>query len=164
MSKESQDEFITIDDMLTRARGDRARLAALWRDLSEAQMMARPGPQADWSVKDLIAHISFWEGALCDLLPRALQGESIDFEGTVADLNRSVHEEHRDQSLALALADFDASFARLESLLEELDDDAINDAARYQIFGKPLRHFIAANTTVHYADHLADLRAYVERL
>ena len=42
-------------DLLERIRKDRAALAALWDGLTEEQMVRRPGPQEDWSVRDLIA-------------------------------------------------------------------------------------------------------------
>ena len=45
-----------------------------------------------------------------------------------------------------------------------LTDEQINDTAICQIFGKPLRHFIAANTYAHYADHLDDLQAYIAKI
>ena len=53
--------YMTADDLLARAGSERADLAALWQGLNREQMTRRPGPQPDWSVKDLIAHITWWE-------------------------------------------------------------------------------------------------------
>ena len=164
MDEHGLEPHITIDALLERTRRERAELAALWSGLSDARMTARPGPQADWSVKDVIAHISWWEAAMCDLIPRAIAGETIAFDGTVDDANTSAFNESRDAPLDAVLEGFDASLAQVEALLRTLSDEQINDAAVCQIFGKPLRHFIAANTYGHYADHLDDLRAYVTRL
>lgn len=163
MDEQGVEPNITIDGLLERTKRERAGLAALWSSLSDAQMIARPGPQADWSVKDVIAHISWWEAAMCDLIPRAIAGQTIAFDGTVDDANTSAFNESRDAPLDAVLERFDGSLAQVEALLRTLSDEQINDIAVSQIFGKPLRHFIAANTYGHYADHLDDLRAYVER-
>lgn len=162
MDEHGVEPYITIEALLERTKRERSELAALWRNLNDAQMTARPGPQADWSVKDLIAHISWWEAAMCDLIPRAIAGDTIAFEGTVDDANISAFEESRDAPLDAVLEEFDGGLAQVAALLRTLSDEQINDAAICQIFGKPLRHFIAANTYGHYADHLDDLRAYVE--
>lgn len=164
MDEYGLEPYITVNDLLRRTIRERNRLAQLWQGLSAAQMTRRPGPQADWSVKDMIAHIAWWEAAMCDLAPRVIAGETIDFDGAVDDANSTAFGENRDLPLGAVLDDFEASLARVESLLRTLSDQQINDAAICQIFGKPLRHFIAANTYGHYADHLDDLKAYIEEV
>ena len=163
MNEQGVEPYITVEALLERARREREELAALWGGLSAERMTARPGPQADWSVKDMIAHISWWEAAMCDLVARAIAGERIAFDGTVDDANMTAFEESRDASLEAVLEAFAAGMARVEALMKSLSDEQINDVAVCQIFGKPLRHFIAANTYGHYADHVDDLRAYVGR-
>ncbi len=157
-------EYMTVEDLLDRSRSAREELARLWDGLSEADITRRPGPQMDWSVKDMIAHISWWETAMTDLVPRALAGEPIEFSGTIKDANATAFAENRDLSLARVLGEFETSWAQVESLLRQLSDCQINNTKVCQIFGKPLRHFIAANTFVHYADHVEDLKRYIARL
>ena len=54
---------MTSYDLLEKIRQDRAGLALLWSGLTEEQMMQRPGPQADWSVKDILkVKIPNWSG------------------------------------------------------------------------------------------------------
>ncbi len=36
-------------------------LAAAWEGLPEELMIQRPGPHPEWSVKDIIAHLCWWE-------------------------------------------------------------------------------------------------------
>ena len=160
MSEISPSDFTSVAELLRRAKEERAALAQLWQSLDAAQMTRRPGPQADWSVKDMIAHIVWWEGALCDLLPRIIAGEDISFDGTVEEANASAFAQARDMPLSTVLENFERSWARLEAALAPLSDAQVNDVACCQIFGKPLRHFIAANTFGNYADHLQDLKAY----
>jgi hypothetical protein len=51
-------------ELIEAIRSERAELEALWAGATEEQMTRRPGPQADWSVKDLIAHLVSWEQKL----------------------------------------------------------------------------------------------------
>lgn len=162
-----QDDWITFmgaDDLLERARRERDELTALWSGLSDDEMIRRPGPQSEWSVKDVIAHITWWESAMTNWVSRALTGEMLARTETPDEINARVFADNRDMPLETVLAAFDASFPPLESLLNRLTDDEINDAEVCDIRGMPLLNFIVGNTFAHYADHVEDLRAYVERL
>ncbi len=156
--------FMSGDDLLERAQRERAELAALWAGLSDEQLTRRPGPQPDWSVKDVIAHITWWEGAMVNWVSRALTGEMLARTETPDEINARIHADNRDLPLAVVLEAFDKSFAPVEALLGRLDDDEINDAELVNIRDMPLLYFIVGNTFAHYADHVDDLRAYVEGL
>ena len=156
--------YMGADELLERARIERAELASLWRGLSDEQMTRRPGPQPDWSVKDVIAHITWWEGAMVNWVKRALSGEMLTRTETPDEINARVHADNRDLPLDTVMEMFHASFPLVEVLLERLDDDEINDAAVCNIRDMPLLYFIVGNTFAHYADHVEDLRAYVEGL
>ncbi len=156
--------YMSGDDLLARARAERAALAALWQGLSEADMTRRPGPHPEWSVKDLIAHITWWEGSSTNLVSRALSGEMIASPKTTDEVNASVYADNRDLPLATVLEMFEASFPLLENLLRRMTDEEINDPDVCNIRDMPLLYFLAGNTFVHYADHIDDLRAYVAEL
>ncbi len=156
--------YMSADDLLERALDERAALAALWRGLSEEEMIRRPGPQPDWSVKDVIAHITWWEGAMVNWVKRALSGEMLTRTETPDEINARIHRDNRDLPLATVLEAFAASFPGVESLLERLTDEEINDTEVCNIRDMPLLYFLVGNTFAHYADHVDDLRAYIETL
>ena len=54
--------------------------------------------------------------------------------------------------------------APLEGLLRRLDDEQINDPEVCNIRDMPILYFLVGNTFGHYADHVEDIRAYVERI
>ena len=164
MTDAKHDDYMTADDLLSRARDERERLMALWSELSEAEMTALPGPQEDWSVKDMIAHIAWWQEAMVNWASAALRGEMIAHTQTVDEVNARVYAENRDMPLAAVLEAFEASFARVESLLERVTDDEINDPELCNINGAALKLYIGGNTFVHYADHIDELAAYVKRM
>ncbi|MYD11591.1 MAG: ClbS/DfsB family four-helix bundle protein [Chloroflexi bacterium] len=156
--------YMSADDLLERARQERSELEALWLALDNDEMTRRPGPQPDWSVKDVIAHITWWEQSMTNWVSRALTGEMLARTETPDEINARVFADNRDMPLDTVLAAFKASFPPLEALLNRLTDDEINDAEVCDIRGMPLLNFIVGNTFAHYADHVDDLRAYIERL
>ncbi len=164
------EEFITYmkkGDLLARIRQDRAAFAALWHGLTDAQMTARPAIQPTWSVKDLIAHITYWESYMIERLSHVLAGGAdrrLRSDEEVDTINANVYAAHKDDALADVRAAFDASLARVEALIAPLTDAQINDASLYTGMEIPPLYVIIGNTFGHYADHIDDLRAYVERL
>lgn len=164
------EEFITYmkkGDLLARIRQDRAAFAALWHGLTDAQMTARPAIQPTWSVKDLIAHITYWESYMIERLSHVLAGgadKRLRSDEEVDTINANVYTAHKDDALVDVRAAFDASLPRVEALIAPLTDEQINDASLYTGMEIPPLYVIIGNTFGHYADHIDDLRAYVERL
>ncbi len=156
--------YMAADDLLARAGSERADLAALWQGLNNEQMTRRHGPQPDWSVKDLIAHITWWEQSATNWVSRVLSGEMLTRTETPSEINARVHADNRDLPLETVLAAFDASWKPLEDLLMRLTDEEINDAEVCNIREMPLLYFLVGNTFAHYADHVDELRAYVGSL
>ena len=147
-------EYMTRDDLWARLVEDRAALEALWQPLDEAAMLAVPGPQADWSVKDLIAHITWWESYALLQLPAALERQGGPLTREQTDLiNAGVYEQFAHMPLPDVLEAFAESFTQLEAAITPLTDEEINNG--YVLF------LLIGNTFGHYGDHYADLAAYV---
>jgi uncharacterized protein (TIGR03083 family) len=156
---------MTPQDLLERIHKDREALAALWDGLTKEQMARRPGPQEDWSVKDLIAHITWWESFILERVTDLIDGAKSEPAEHQDVLNARVYEQHKDSPLAEVLAAFDANWPRLEALISSLNDEQINTPAYYRTYdGVALLPILRAGTFGHYPSHLADLRTYVERL
>ena len=156
---------MTPHALLERIHTSREALAMLWRGLSEEQMIRRPGPQKDWSVKDLVAHVTWWESFILERVTELISGEKSEPAAHQDVLNARVYEQHRDWPLADVLAAFDANWPRLVALISSLSDEQINTPAYYRTYdGVALLPILRAGTFGHYPAHLADLRAYVESL
>jgi hypothetical protein len=152
-------------DLLEKIRQDRAGLALLWSGLTEEQMVQRPGPQADWSVKDLIAHITWWESFIIARVVDLINGAESEPAEHQDVLNARVFEKHRDQPLVQILAAFDANLPKIDALISSLNWEQLNSPGYYQTYdGIALLPILGAGTFSHYPGHLADLRAYVESL
>jgi hypothetical protein len=156
---------MTPQELLARIRRDREALAALWSGLDEGQMVRRPGPQEDWSVKDLIAHITWWESYLLERVMELVGGAGFKPYEDVDALNARAYQQHKDTPLDEVLAAFEASWPRWEALISSLTTEQISTPAYYRTSrGVALLPILAAGTFNHYPDHTPDLRAYVERL
>ena len=156
--------YMSGDDLLERARRERAELEALWLGLDNEELTRRPGPHPEWSVKDIIAHITWWEQTATNWVSRALTGELLARTETPDEINARVFADNRDLPLNTVLEMFEVSFPPLEALINRLSDEEINDAEVCDIRGMPLLYFLVGNTFAHYADHVDDLRAYVDSL
>lgn len=162
------DEFITHmakAALIARIRQDRAEFAGLWKDLTPEQMTRRPGPQSDWSVKDLIAHMVFWENLMVGNIHKLLVGEPPTPSRDIDIINAEVFEVNKDRTLEDVLSEWDSNLARVEAAIAALIDEQINDPAAFSNQGgDPLLYHIIGNTFGHIGDHRADLLRYVESL
>lgn len=156
---------MTKTDLLARIREDRAAFAALWQGLSAEQMQQRPGPQADWSVKDLIAHVIWWENFMVKRVRRWAAGQTLEPITDEDRVNAYIFDALRDQPLARVLAEWQTNLPPIEKLIAELSAEDINDVGRFKTpEGMRLLDPIINNTFDHYAQHYADLEAYVQRV
>lgn len=148
----------TTKDALLGAIGDeRADLEASYANLSPDEM-TRADAMDDWSVKDILAHLTDWEQRLLDWYAMGVRGEKPQLPapgmtwGDLAKLNRQGYERHRDQSLAAVLAESRDSYGQVLALVEGMPEEEIFAPGRYAWTGKRgLATYIAANTCEHYA-------------
>lgn len=129
----------------------------------------QPGVLDDWSVKDLLAHITAWEERLLEWTAASLRGETPErpAPGMTWDdldrLNAQTYQANKDRPLADVRADYQACFERVCAALEKLDPADLFDPARFPWrAGEPLWHMVAANTWWHYREHREALQAWLK--
>lgn len=108
-----------------------AHFDALIAGLSEQQLQ-RPGVTGDWSVKDHIAHLTFWERVnLLEILKAIEQGTSWTdpgLEGTEDETdqtNQRVYLQNKDRALADVLTEFQATQQQVMEYLEKLSEEKL---------------------------------------
>ena len=136
--------------------------ADAWAELSELlaglspEQMVEPGLTEDWNVKDLLAHIDAWLGEAAKDLDRIRQGtyKATEWTDTQTDAaNLEIYERHRDTDLATVRRDLLATHQGVLDALGQLSEGT-GDA----------EEVVRAEGPEHYADHLVDLRRFVERV
>ena len=142
-------------------RVDRAweALKASYAGLSDAELM-EPGVTGDWSVKDIIAHVTWWEEEALTHLPLILAGGrpprySVTYGGIDA-FNAQMAEQKRKLSLSEALRQRDDTHRRLIDFIQSVPEDQIVRETRF-------RRRLRLDTYSHYPKHAEAIRKWRER-
>jgi hypothetical protein len=119
----------------------------------------------DWTVKDILAHLTMWEAELVKLLWQARQGQkptSVHFsKATMDEQNAKWHRQNRERPLERVLDDFHGARLQTVRRVEALSDRDLTDPERYPwLEGTPLWKWIASDSFEHEAEHLAQLREW----
>jgi uncharacterized protein (TIGR03083 family) len=154
-----------------RIAADRARLESLIEGIDESRL-TQPGVQEGWSIKDVLAHVTWWEQRMLTLLASARRGERPESlvrpgeapETVVDRVNADVLEASRAEPLAAVIDAFRRSGANVAALTASLGDDELaDDSAVAQALGGPPAELIAVNTYEHYREHEEMIAAWLAR-
>ena len=150
---------ISKREILEAIRVERQALEAAINPLTEIQM-AQPGVEHDWSVKDILAHITDWEIRLVAWIEESLVGEvpQRPAPGMTWDdldlLNQQTYLANKDRPLDAVLTDFHSSYQGAFKTVQALSEDDLVNTQRFAWRdGDPLWHMVAANTWWHYKEH-----------
>ncbi|MEX2160518.1 MAG: DinB family protein [Anaerolineales bacterium] len=139
----------------------RAQYSAVYAGLSDEEMTRRPGAQEDWSVKDQIAHLTWWEDYAIVRSGIMLAGEPFSKLTDFDAINAQVFAFNRDVPLKDVLAAFAANLSRLEGLCSSLNEERLNDEVGTS---QPPYWLLVTDTFEHYREHQPDLERYVASL
>jgi hypothetical protein len=144
-------------ELLSNIRSGRAQLKSALASLSDDQLLA-PNLHGGWSIKDLIAHIGFWEQHTAIEFGALLRGVELPDEGlTLDELNARVYAQNQHKPLAEVHLEEQSAYEQLFLLVENaLDDDLFNPQRFAWTDGKPFAEWIENNTYGHYVEHQAD--------
>ena len=122
-------------------------------------MMERQNMVDDWSIKDIIAHISWYEGEMVKILStRIFQGSPL-WDLDLQERNIAIHDVIKEKDLNEIIQEEKETFSTMLNLLQNLDGDDLNNPTAFE--GMPFDwipwNVIASNTYEHYDDHIADL-------
>jgi len=142
------------------------KLEAAWRDFEDAYagltpaQLRMPGVTGPWSVRDIIAHVTWWEEEALAHLPVIRRGErpprySTRYGGIDA-FNALRTAERRDLSLADVLRQHHDVHARLIRYVRHAPDELFTTETRF-------RHRLRMDTYSHYPIHARAIRAWRAR-
>jgi len=127
--------------------------------------MVQPGVVGEWSVKDILVHLTRWEAELVKLLWQAGQGvkpSTVHFTSpSVDDINARWYAESRDRPLPLVLQDFHATRVQTIRRVNELTEEALVHPDHFPwTQSQPLWKWIAGDSFEHEAEHEAPIIAW----
>ncbi len=147
-----------IDRMLDEIETTWAAFHASYAGLDDDQVQI-PGVCGDWSVRDLIAHVTWWDAEAIAHLPEVLAGRRppkySDLYGGIDAFN--AHMTERDAGLTLdEVRDrSEATHADLVSFVAGVDPALLTPKTRF-------RHRLKLDTFGHYPIHTANILAWRE--
>lgn len=130
--------------------------------------MDEPGMAGDWSVKDMIAHLTGWRRRLVARL-KSLQPGQTEVQATwpahlttVDEINDWIYQTHKDLSVSEVMNESEQVFQALLAVIESLPEEVLETVHRLPwMNGYP---FNAAELFSHFhEEHEAELRAWMAR-
>jgi len=126
--------------------------------LSEAQL-TEPGMMGEWSVKDILAHVTTWEEEALKALPLILTGGRLPRYtrfGGIDAFNAQMAEQKHDMALSEVLRQLEEMHLRLLDYLHSVPDEHFTRET-------PFRHRLRLDTYSHYPLHARAIQAWRER-
>ena len=158
----------TKADLLKDIKEQRRRLENSFKDLIDADMVKSEKPN-EWSVKDILAHVTAWEKNFLKWYETGLRGEKQVMPewgkpGIIDAINQQIYEINKNRTLGEVLTEFGTSYEIILKTVEEIPEDDMFVPARYDWLGKnTLADYIIGNTSEHYAEHLAAIEAIKQK-
>jgi hypothetical protein len=140
-----------------------ARIEKAWRVLHESyaglpdSALTNPGVNGQWSVRDVLAHVTTWEQEALKHLPTILQGGkpprySVSYGGINA-FNRIMGEQKHGLTLAEVRQELEETHHRLISFIEGVPAEQFRNET-------PFRRRLRLDTYSHYSEHAAAIRRW----
>jgi hypothetical protein len=155
-------------ELLEALEDERQELMEMLEDLPNESMLVA-GVNGTWSIKDILIHLTHWEGQIVTLLFQASQGvekpSTAHFgKEKVDDLNQRWYEAGKERSLDLAWQDWVGVRKQTIRRVSEFSDQDLNDPKRYSwLKGTPLWQWIATDTYEHEEEHGDAIREWLEK-
>lgn len=128
--------------------------------------MAEPGAAGHWSIKDIVAHLTYYERWMADRMHEQLRGET--YEPTPLDMmhwdqrNDLVYEGIKDKPLADVLADSQDAFIRLIESVAAHSEAFLLEPQQFSGLPQPILvwNMLRSEVYDHYGQHIPDIRAW----
>jgi hypothetical protein len=142
------------------------RIDTAWTAFNEsfaglsAEQLAEPGVVDNWSVKDILSHVTTWEEEALKYLPLILaEGRPPRYSTTYGGIdafNARMAEQKRDLSLAEVMRQLDETHERLVAYVMTVPEDLFRRETRF-------RRRLRWDTYSHYPIHTTSIREWRER-
>ena len=152
---------MTKDEVLETLKDSHTRFLEAVEGLS-LEELETPGVIGEWSVKDVIAHVSNWEAELIKLLWQANQGQkptTVHFSNRSFDeINQKWRESYEDREVERVLADFEAVYKQLIRRVNSFSDKDLTNPKRFSwLRDQPLWKWIAESSFEHEEEHISQI-------
>jgi len=152
--------------LIAQVEDNRSELEELLASISEGDK-CQAKTCGEWSIKDVMAHITYWEQSIMRWYRTGLTSADVDAPAPgfgwdqVDQLNHSVYEEHQADPLEEVQAAFDRSFAEVSIFINSLGETELFEGHQYAWLGDfVLVDLVLNNTVDHYREHFKAILAW----
>lgn len=154
---------MNASQLAARIQATNAELERLIMQLSVAQMNI-PGAVGVWSVKDVLAHIAFWQNYIAKVVRAAKRGEEPQLyaDDQTERYNASVTKQYYLASLGGVLARLHTAREDLLEAIADLSDEQLNQVDYFPWSnGRSLLEHITASSFGHDQEHIQQIRQWM---
>lgn len=165
LARLAQGRPMTASRLATILRDERTEWNALLAAVGPSRIEI-PGVEGNWSVKELVAHLTWYEQAVVEgahqVMTTGAYTRRAMGAGNIDERNARIAAESRSRPVAEVLAEADAIFGQLLQVIAAIPDDILNDA---RLLGLPddvppwMR--VANNSYAHYRQHEESVRVWL---
>jgi hypothetical protein len=145
------------EELIWRIVESRKGIAHLFESLSEEKMEAIADERTGWSIKALIAHLTFWEWATLNCRSGRTTTESLK---DIPTINAELLSQTRSRSALEVVREFEDSGKKVMEEVSNFTDEELLGAAPWGD-GKTLWEHLMDDTVVHYEEHRGKLISWV---
>jgi len=161
-------------ELLNGVREEYRHWEALLNQIGEARM-DQPGAVADWSIKDIVAHLTGWRRRTVARLQAAQRGEGeppsywpahLQADVDLDEINAWIYESNHGRSVREVLEESHRVFQQLLAVIESLPDEVRIERIEpaYHLVWVDGQRFLAGEFFHHFHDdHEPDVRAWLAR-
>jgi len=160
------EQQISKASLLHELRAARAEWHALLAEVGEGRM-TEPGVAGDWSVKDVIAHLTSYSRWFVNASEAHFRGELPPLDGTEGmdfeQRNQFWHQQARELSLAEVQAESQRVFSRLLEVVEAHSEEFLTQPQQFEGVPEPLLiwKMLEGDGYEHYREHMRSIRAWL---
>ncbi|MGD0612560.1 MAG: ClbS/DfsB family four-helix bundle protein [Anaerolineales bacterium] len=155
---------MTKPELLSQIGKERWRLDMLLAALNPEQLL-QPGACGDWTIKDIMAHISAWEQWMIRWTEMHLAGQlpDVPLPWDVDRMNAETYTRLKDKPLRSVQREFHRSYQAALNLVGRLSEEQLHSVYDETWPMGPLWTGVAANTSWHYREHREGLEKWLQK-
>ena len=150
-----QSEQLSKEEILAKIRSEHELLTTSSEGIATERYL-QPGIEGNWTLKDVLAHITAWEQRMIEWLADAKSGEVPPIPQTwdeVHALNAESYEKMKNQPLSQIQDKFQRSFVETVLAVESTSPEMLETPNYFEWRDGALWPMVAHNTFYHYKEH-----------
>jgi hypothetical protein len=157
-------EWMKKIDFIEMIRSARRELDSVLSEFTLEQMEGK-GKCMEWTVKDVLAHIGWYENEMVNLLSQKTLEGSVWWNFSLQERNDAIHAANRSRDIRSVIESESAAYKTMLKLLEGLDEADMNDPSAFAGMPEEWQPWsvIASNTHEHYRDHVDQLKSRLKK-